>query len=85
MYCIVCTLADQRLDVAFISYLTLLATVSSVVQQLYDYILWEDIRTWQFWYARGNSHDAEVQYQNEIFGLKLALSYVRKSYSPTIT
>ncbi|CAN8097649.1 unnamed protein product [Discula destructiva] len=63
--------------VAFISYFTLLATVSSLVQQLYDYILWVDIRTWQFWYGRDNYNDAEVQYQNEIFGLKLALSYVR--------
>lgn len=65
-------------DVAFISYFTLLATVSSLVQQLYDYILWVDIMTWQFWFGKDNSDDAEVQYQNEIFGLKLALSYIRE-------
>ncbi|KAJ4391519.1 hypothetical protein N0V93_005137 [Gnomoniopsis smithogilvyi] len=63
--------------VAFISYFTLLATVSSLVQQLYDYILWVDIMTWQFWYGKDHMDDAEVQYQNEIFGLKLALSYIR--------
>ncbi|KAJ4420326.1 hypothetical protein N0V82_004425 [Gnomoniopsis sp. IMI 355080] len=63
--------------VAFISYFTLLATVSSLVQQLYDYILWVDVMTWQFWYGKGHMNDAEVQYQNEIFGLKLALSYIR--------
>lgn len=63
-------------DVAFISYFTLLATVSSLVQQLYDYILWVDIMTWQFWYGKDHMYDAEVQYQNEIFGLKLALSYI---------
>lgn len=53
------------------------------MQQLYDYILWVDIMTWQFWYGKDHSNDAEVQYQNEIFGLKLALSYVRK-WSPAV-
>lgn len=65
-------------DVAYIAYFTLLATVSSIVQQLYDYILWEDIMTWQFTYSQEHAHDAEVQYQNGIFGLKLALAKVRK-------
>lgn len=32
----------------------------------------------QFLYGQENAYDAEVQYQNEIFGLKLALSYVRE-------
>lgn len=76
------TLANNHIiDVAFIAYFTLLATITSLVQQLYDYILWEDIRTWQVWYERANSQDAAVQYLNGVFGLRLALTYVRKSYS----
>ncbi|KAF3769757.1 hypothetical protein M406DRAFT_348869 [Cryphonectria parasitica EP155] len=33
--------------------------------------------TWQFHYGKAHETDAEVQYQNEIFGLKLALAYLR--------
>lgn len=55
-----------------------MATVSSIVQQFYDYIFWQDIMEAQFLYAQEHAHDAEVQYQNSIFGLKLALSYVRE-------
>lgn len=36
----------------------------------------------QFLYGQQHAYDAEVQYQNEIFGLKLALSYVRE-YIPS--
>lgn len=67
-------------DVAFIAYFTLLATVSSIIQQFYDYTFWKDIMEAQFLYAQEHAHDAEVQYQNAIFGLKLALSYVREYY-----
>ncbi|PSR83218.1 hypothetical protein BD289DRAFT_370314, partial [Coniella lustricola] len=65
-------------DVAFISYFALLATTSSLVQQLYDYTLWRDIMTWQFFYGKAHEQDAEVQYQDELFGLKLALVYLRE-------
>lgn len=64
-------------DVAYISYFTCLATVSSIVQQLYDYILWQDIMIEQFYYGKQHAHDAETQYQRGIMGLKLALSYIR--------
>lgn len=64
---------------AFISYFSLLATASSLVQQVYDYAMWRDIMTWQFHYGKAHLHDAEVQYQNSIFGLKLGLSYLRAS------
>lgn len=66
-------------DVAFISYFTGLATTSSIIQQLYDYILWRDIMTDQFFYGKEHAHDAETQYQRGIMGLKLALSYIRGS------
>lgn len=62
---------------AFISYFTLLATISSLVQQLYDYTLWREIMTWQFVYGKAHEQNAEVQYQDELFGLKLALAYLR--------
>lgn len=66
------------LDVAFIAYFTLLATVSSLIQQFYDYLFWRDILTEQFYYGQENAQDAEVQYQNGIYGLKLAMSYIRE-------
>lgn len=65
-------------DVAFIAYFTLLATTSSIIQQFYDYVWWRDIMEEQFLHGQEDPYDAEVQYQNEIFGLKLALSYVRE-------
>lgn len=71
--------ADLESDVAYISYFTFLATVSSIIQQLYDYILWRDIMIEQFYYGKQHADDAETQYQRGIMGLKLALSYIRGS------
>lgn len=74
------------IDVAYIAYFTQLATVSSIVQQLYDYALWKDIMTEQFYYGKLHADDAETQYQKGIMGLKLALAYVRKCFlSPSHT
>lgn len=71
-------------DVAYISYFTCLATVSSIVQQLYDYTLWREIMIEQFYYGKAHANDAETQYQRGIMGLKLALSYIRGSFPPNL-
>lgn len=67
---------------AYISYFTFLATISSIVQQIYDYTMWRDIMTEQFYYGKAHADDAETQYQKGIMGLKLALSYIRASLPP---
>lgn len=64
-------------DIAFIAYFTLIATFSSIIQQLYDYIFWRDLMVQQYYYGKDHADDAEVQYQKGIFGLKLVLSYIR--------
>lgn len=68
---------NNKSDIAFIAYFTLIATYSSIVQQLYDYIFWRDLMVAQYYYGKDHADDAEVQYQKGIFGLKLVLSYIR--------
>ncbi|KZL78422.1 glycoside hydrolase [Colletotrichum tofieldiae] len=64
-------------DIACISYATLIITTTSICQQFYDYAFWVDILTDQFYYARANADNAEVQYHKGSRGIKLVLSYVR--------
>ncbi|KAG8166234.1 hypothetical protein KVR01_004786 [Diaporthe batatas] len=86
VYSFVCLIANNILTyIAFIAYFTLLATYSSIIQQLYDYIFWRDLMVAQYYYGKDHADDAEVQYQKGIFGLKLVLSYIRISFSLTAT
>ncbi|KAJ0114149.1 glycoside hydrolase [Diaporthe amygdali] len=68
---------ERKTYIAFIAYFTLIATYSSIIQQLYDYIFWRDLMVEQYFYGKDHADDAEVQYQKGIFGLKLVLSYIR--------
>ncbi|KAI7775386.1 hypothetical protein LA080_006849 [Diaporthe eres] len=68
---------ERKTYIAFIAYFTLIATYSSIIQQLYDYIFWRDLMVAQYYYGKDHADDAEVQYQKGIFGLKLVLSYIR--------
>lgn len=68
---------ERKTYIAFIAYFTLIATFSSIIQQLYDYIFWRDLMVRQYYYGKDHADDAEVQYQKGIFGLKLVLSYIR--------
>lgn len=73
------TIVDISLetDIACIAYATLIITMTSISQQFYDYAYWVDIMTDQFYYARENANNAEVQYYKGSRGVKLILSYVR--------
>ena len=75
-----CRSTNTASDIAFIAYFTLIATYSSIVQQLYDYIFWRNLMVEQYYYGKDHADDAEVQYQKGIFGLKLVLSYIRASF-----
>ncbi|OBR04224.1 Glycoside hydrolase [Colletotrichum higginsianum IMI 349063] len=68
---------DRTSYIACISYATLVITTTSICQQFYDYAFWVDILTDQFYYARENADNAEVQYHKGSRGIKLVLSYVR--------
>ncbi|OHF03897.1 hypothetical protein CORC01_00759 [Colletotrichum orchidophilum] len=65
------------LDIACISYATLIITTTSICQQFYDYVYWRDILTDQFYYSRQNADNAEVQYHKGAQGIKLVLGYIR--------
>ena len=71
---------ERKTYIAFIAYFTLIATFSSIIQQLYDYIFWRDLMVAQYYYGKDHADDAEVQYQKGIFGLKLVLSYIRACF-----
>jgi hypothetical protein len=75
---------ERQTYIAFIAYFTLLATASSIVQQLYDYILWRDLMVAQYYYGKEHADNAEVQYQKGVFGLKLVLSYIRAWFPKSI-
>ncbi|KAK2016152.1 hypothetical protein LZ32DRAFT_601727 [Colletotrichum eremochloae] len=68
---------DRASYIACIAYATLVISFTSVCQQFYDYAFWRDILTDQFYYARENADNAEVQYYNGARGVKLVLSYIR--------
>ncbi|KAK1569490.1 uncharacterized protein LY79DRAFT_594872 [Colletotrichum navitas] len=71
------SLVQFPIDIACIAYATLIITATSVWQQFYDYIWWRDILTDQFYYARENADNAQVQYTRGTRGVKLVLGYVR--------
>lgn len=75
---------ERKTYIAFIAYFTLIATFSSIIQQLYDYISWRDLMVAQYYYGKDHADDAEVQYQKGIFGLKLVLSYIRACFSTAL-
>lgn len=75
---------ERKTYIAFIAYFTLLATYSSIIQQLYDYIFWRELMVSQYFYGKEHADDAEVQYQKGIFGLKLVLSYIRTFFQHLI-
>ncbi|KAF6828006.1 glycoside hydrolase [Colletotrichum musicola] len=68
---------DRTSYIACIAYATLIVTTTSIAQQFYDYAFWRDILTAQFYYARENADNAEVQYFKGSQGVKLILSYIR--------
>ncbi|KAJ0142317.1 hypothetical protein CTA2_1421, partial [Colletotrichum tanaceti] len=68
---------DRSSYIACISYATLVVTVTSICEQFYNYSSWMDIMTEQFYYAKENADNAEVQYHKGSRGVKLVLGYVR--------
>ncbi|KAI2623732.1 hypothetical protein GGS21DRAFT_330254 [Xylaria nigripes] len=68
---------DHWSYVTLIGYFALLCTVSSIVQQIYNYTYWNDLLWAQLHYIKANYHNADVIFFNGNFGFMRALATVR--------
>ncbi|KAI5921800.1 hypothetical protein F4810DRAFT_721961 [Camillea tinctor] len=64
--------------VAGLAYLTLLSTASSIVSQFHDFVLYNDVMTAQWQYARAHPESPEIKISNGAIGLDLGLWYFRQ-------
>ncbi|KAI1079766.1 hypothetical protein F5B20DRAFT_580921 [Whalleya microplaca] len=63
--------------VALIAYFSLLCTISSIVQQIYNYVLWDDLMWAQLYYIKANFQNADVVFNNGNFGFMLVMANIR--------
>lgn len=71
-------ISHERLSyVALIAYFSLLCTMSSIVQQIYNYTLWDDLMWAQLYYIKANYENADVIFNNGNFGFMRALAVIR--------
>ncbi|KAI5866542.1 hypothetical protein GGS23DRAFT_593288 [Durotheca rogersii] len=63
--------------VALIAYFALLCTISSIIQQIYNYTFWNDIMWAQLHYIQANFENADVAFNNGNFGFMRALANIR--------
>ncbi|KAI0122750.1 hypothetical protein F4814DRAFT_409794 [Daldinia grandis] len=71
-------ISHERLSyVALIAYFALLCTASSIVQQIYNYALWNDLMWAQLYYIKANYENADVIFNNGNFGFMRALAIIR--------
>ncbi|KAI0878311.1 hypothetical protein GGS24DRAFT_416491 [Hypoxylon argillaceum] len=70
--------ANEKLHyVALIGYFALLCTISSIIQQIYNYTLWTDLLWQQLYYIKANYQNADVIFQNGNFGFMRVLAIIR--------
>lgn len=71
-------ISHERLSyVALIAYFSLLCTTSSIIQQIYNYTLWNDLIWAQLYYIKANYDNADVIFNNGNFGFMRALAVIR--------
>ncbi|KAI1097329.1 hypothetical protein F4804DRAFT_327941 [Jackrogersella minutella] len=63
--------------VALLSYITLLGTVASIVQQFHTFIWWRDVKTEQYEYTLKHLGNPELAIAGSSFGLDLVLFYIQ--------
>ncbi|KAI0407933.1 hypothetical protein F4802DRAFT_494153 [Xylaria palmicola] len=63
--------------IALFSYSTFLSIVASIAQQLHTIILWNDIKTEQFYYVKGNLGHPEIAIAGPSHGPDLVLFYIQ--------
>ncbi|KAI1177686.1 hypothetical protein F4777DRAFT_188643 [Nemania sp. FL0916] len=71
-------ISNERLSyIALVGYFALICTLSSIIQQIYNYTLWEDLLWAQLYYIKAHSHNADVIFNNGNFGFMRALAIIR--------
>ncbi|KAI0875478.1 hypothetical protein GGS24DRAFT_455394 [Hypoxylon argillaceum] len=63
--------------IALVGYFALLCTVSSIIQQIYNYSLWDDLLWQQLAYIKANYKNADVVFHNGNFGFMRVLAIIR--------
>ncbi|KAI1116263.1 hypothetical protein F5Y14DRAFT_407385 [Nemania sp. NC0429] len=63
--------------IALVGYFALLCTTSSIIQQIYNYTLWDDLLWQQLYYIKANYHNADVIFNNGNFGFMRVLAIIR--------
>ncbi|KAI0015861.1 hypothetical protein F4780DRAFT_773244 [Xylariomycetidae sp. FL0641] len=89
LFCFICLLTNglliwlhwvsrEKLSyVALISYFAMLCTLSSIIQQIYNYTLWDDLMSAQLYHIKAHPHNADVIFQNGNFGFMRVLAIIR--------
>ncbi|KAI3317952.1 hypothetical protein HD806DRAFT_513224 [Xylariaceae sp. AK1471] len=68
---------DQLSYVALVGYFALLCCTSSIIQQIYNYTLWNDLLWQQLYYIKANYQNADVIFNNGNFGFMRVLAIIR--------
>ncbi|KAF2971409.1 hypothetical protein GQX73_g2145 [Xylaria multiplex] len=63
--------------VALFSYCTFLGTTGSIAQQLHTIVLWNDVKTEQFYHVRNHVGSPELAIAGPSYGLDLILFYIQ--------
>ncbi|KAH8165425.1 hypothetical protein CIB48_g2823 [Xylaria polymorpha] len=62
--------------IALVGYFALLCTTSSIIQQIYNYTLWNDLAWAQLHYIKANYKNADVIFNNGNFGFMRILAII---------
>ncbi|KAI0865504.1 hypothetical protein F4860DRAFT_312107 [Xylaria cubensis] len=77
MIFLVCKHREKDSYVALFSYAALVSTSGSIAQQLHTIVVWEDVKTEQFYYVHDNLGSPELAIAGPSYGLDLVLFYIR--------
>ncbi|KAH8158234.1 hypothetical protein CIB48_g10019 [Xylaria polymorpha] len=77
MIFLVCKHRERDSYVALFSYATLLSTAGSIAQQLHTIVLWEEVKTNQFYYVKDHLESPELAIAGPSYGLDLVLFYIQ--------
>ncbi|KAI0406019.1 hypothetical protein F4802DRAFT_130167 [Xylaria palmicola] len=71
-------ISNDRLGyIALVGYFALLCATSSIIQQIYNYTLWDDLAWAQLRYIKANFKNADVIFNNGNFGFMRVLAIIR--------
>ncbi|KAI3338371.1 hypothetical protein F4824DRAFT_458998 [Ustulina deusta] len=77
MILLVCKHRARDSYVALLAYTTFLSTAGSIAQQLHTIVLWDEIKTEQFYYVHDHLGSPEIAIAGTSYGLDLVLFYIQ--------